>query len=186
MKQMARRYVWWPKINSDIESMVQRCSTCRTVAKAPDQKYQPWPKTEKPWERIHLDYTGLFFGKMWFICVDAHSKYLYVVMQNVGQTTAKETIISALQQIFAIEGLPDTIFTDNGTQFTSQEFQRFCIQHQIKHLTSPVFHPASAPKLNALFKHLKTDSTKIVRKGEISSVQFVWFWLRIVLLLIRV
>ena len=41
MKQMARRYVWWPKINSDIESMVQRCSTCRTVAKAPDQKYQP-------------------------------------------------------------------------------------------------------------------------------------------------
>ena len=75
MKQMARRYVWWPKINSDIESMVQCCSTCRTVAKAPDQKYQPWPKTEKPWERIHLDYAGPFFGKMWFICVDAHSNY---------------------------------------------------------------------------------------------------------------
>ena len=63
-------------------------------------------------------------------------------MQNVGQTTAKETI-SALQQVFAIEGLPDTIVTDNGTQFTSQEFRRFCIQHQIKHLTSSVFHPAS-------------------------------------------
>ena len=47
MKQMARRYVWWPKIYSYIESMVLRCSTCRTVAKAPDQKYRPWPKTEK-------------------------------------------------------------------------------------------------------------------------------------------
>ena len=103
MKQMARRYVWWPKINSDIESMVQRCSTCQTVAKAPDQKYQPWPKTEKPWERIHLDYAGPFFGKMWFICVDAHSEYPYVVMQNIGQATAKETI-STLQQMFAIEG----------------------------------------------------------------------------------
>ena len=102
MKQMTRRYVWWPKINSDIESMVQRCSTCRIVAKVPDQKYQLWPKTEKPWERIHLDYAGPLFGKMWFICVDAHSKYPYVVMQNVGQTTAKETI-SALQQIFAID-----------------------------------------------------------------------------------
>ena len=63
MKQMARRHVWWPKINSDIESMVQRCSACRTVAKAPDQKYRLWPKTEKPWERIHLDYAGPFFGK---------------------------------------------------------------------------------------------------------------------------
>ena len=121
MKQMARRYVWRPKIYSDIESMVQRCSTCRTVAKAPDQKYRPWPKTEKPWERIHLVYAGPFFGKMWFIFVDAYSIYHYVVMQNVGQTTVKETI-SALQQVFAIQGLPDTIVTDNGTQFTSQEF----------------------------------------------------------------
>ena len=34
MKQMAQRYMWWPKINSDIESMVQYCSTCQTVAKA--------------------------------------------------------------------------------------------------------------------------------------------------------
>ena len=63
-------------------------------------------------------------------------------MQNVGQVTAKE-MISALQEIFAIEGLPDTIVTDNGTQFTFQVFQRSCIQHQIKHLTSPVFYPAS-------------------------------------------
>ena len=99
MKQMAQRYVRWPKINSDIESMVQSCSTCRTAAKAPNQKYQAWPKTEKPWERIHLDYAGPFFGKMWFICVDAHFKYPYVVMQNVGQTTAKETI-SALPTNF--------------------------------------------------------------------------------------
>ena len=67
MKQMARRYVWWPKINSDIKSMVQRCSTCRTVAKTPDQKPDQI-------HFIHLDYAGPFFGKMWFICIDAHFK----------------------------------------------------------------------------------------------------------------
>ena len=154
MKQMARRYVWWPKINSDIKSMVQRCSTCRTVAKAPDQKYQLWPKTEKSWERIHLDYAGPFFGKMWFICVDAHSKYPYVIMQNVGQ------------QIFANEGLPDTIVTDNNTQFTSQEFQRFCIQHQIKPLTSPVFHPASNSEAERFVQTFENGLNKNCEEGR--------------------
>ena len=81
-------------------------------------------------------------------------------MQNVGQTTAKETI-SALQQIFAIEGLLDTIVTDNGTQFTSQEFHRFCIQHQIKHLTSPVFHPMSNGEAERFVQTFKNGLKKL-------------------------
>ena len=142
MKQMARRYVWWPNINNDIEKLVQRCVVCRQTAKAAGAKYQPWPKTEKPWERIHLDFAGPFLGTMWLVCVDAHSRYPYAAMLNIGQTNAKATI-DALNHLFAIEGLPDTIVTDNGSQFTSQEFQTFCAQFGVVHLTSPVFHLAS-------------------------------------------
>ena len=62
-------------------------------------------------------------------------------MFNVGQTTSKHTI-DVLQQIFAMEDLPDTIVTDNGPQFVSSEFDNFCVHFNIKHLTSPVFHQA--------------------------------------------
>ncbi|XP_067945058.1 uncharacterized protein [Watersipora subatra] len=39
-------------------------------------------------------------------------------------------------------GLPRTIVTDNGTQFVSNEVDQFCTMHDIKHITSPAFHPA--------------------------------------------
>jgi len=67
---------------------------------------------------------------MWFICIDAFSKYPYVTMLNVEQTTSKHTI-DALQQTVSFEGLPDTITSDNGTQFVSKEFKAFCLRLNI-------------------------------------------------------
>ena len=60
----------------------------------------------------------------------------------------------------------DTIVTDNGTQFTSQEFQRFCIQHQIKHLTSPVFHPASNGEAERFVQTFKKGLNKNCEEGR--------------------
>ena len=79
---------------------------------------------------------------MWLICIDAHSKYPFVVMRNIGQNTSKNTIDS-LQQIFWLKRLPDTIVTDNGSQSVSNEFNAFCDEINIKHLTTPTYHPAS-------------------------------------------
>ena len=108
---------------------------------------------------------------MWLICVDAFSKYPFVVMLNVGQTTTDHTI-DALQQIFAIEGLPDTIVTDNGTQFVSNVFEQFCAKFNIKHLTSPVFHPASNGEAERFVQTFKRGVDKNVkwRKSLVDSV----------------
>lgn len=174
IKQMARRYVWWPKVNDDVEKIVRNCTICRLSAKAPSAEFKPWPKPTKPWERIHLDFAGPFLGKMWLICVDSFSKYPYVVMLNVGQTTADHTI-DALQQIFSMEGLPDTIVTDNGTQFVSNVFNNFCVKFNIKHLTSPVFHPASNGEAERFVQTFKQSVEKNIkgRKSLVNAVRFV-------------
>lgn len=174
MKQMARRYVWWPNISSDIEMLVQRCEQCRQASKAPDATYQPWPQTVKPWERIHLDFAGPFLGKMWLVCVDAHSKFPYVAMLNVGQTTTKSTV-NSLEHIFSIEGLPDTIVTDNGTQFVSHEFENYCAKLNIRHVTSPVFHPASNGEAERFVQTLKKGLSKNVGEGKelVASLRLV-------------
>ena len=34
LKQMARRYVWWPNVDKDVENIVRNCMICRQSAKA--------------------------------------------------------------------------------------------------------------------------------------------------------
>ena len=48
-----------------------------------------------------------------------------------------------LLQTFATHGLPCTLVSDNGTAFTSQEFQTFCKINGIKHIRSAPYHSAS-------------------------------------------
>ena len=166
-KQMARRYVWWPNINGDVKNLVQSCLICPQTAKAPVVEFKSWPKTRKPWERIRLDYAGPFYDKMWLICVDAFSKYPYVTMLNVGQTTSKHTI-DVLERIFVIEGLPDTIVANNGPQFVSSEFDDFCVHFNIKHLTSLVFQPASIGEAERFVQTFKYGLEKNI-KGKSPS-----------------
>ena len=161
MKQLAQRYVQWPNINRDIENLLQICTFCRQVSKAPASNYLPWPDTKCAWERIHVDYAGPFCEKMWLICIDAHFKYPFVVMRNIGQTTPKkENAIDSLQQIFSLEGLPDTLLTDNGSQFVSDKFNAFCIELNIKHLTTLTYHNASNGKAERFVQTFKREVDK--------------------------
>jgi len=48
-----------------------------------------------------------------------------------------------MEDIFARFGIPETLVTDNGTQFISEAFQSFCLSHGIQHLRTPPFHPSS-------------------------------------------
>ena len=78
---------------------------------------------------------------------------------NVGKTTS-ECVISALKSIFAIEGLPVTIVTDGGPQFTSKQFENFCSDFSIFHVQSPSFHPASNGEAERFVQTLKNGLRK--------------------------
>ncbi|XP_062714269.1 uncharacterized protein K02A2.6-like [Aedes albopictus] len=64
-----------PGLDGAIEDYVRRCSHCATAAKAPVKaKPEPWPKTEKPWTRIHIDYAGPVDGNYFLVVVDPFSR----------------------------------------------------------------------------------------------------------------
>ena len=100
----------------------------------------PWSWPARPWQCIHLDFAGPFMGSMFMVVVDAHSKWLEVIPMT---TTTTEKTITELRKLFAAYGLPEQIVTDNGTQFTSEEFQMFMKQNAVKHIHSAPYHPAT-------------------------------------------
>lgn len=138
MKALARSYVWWPGIDSDIESEVADCGACLVNSRSPPvATLHPWENPSGPWIRIHADYAQ-GFGRMFLIVVDAYSKWMEVIPSKLSTS---EVTIQNLRLMFSTHGLPAQIVTDNGTCFTSQEFENFCCENGIQHITSAPYHP---------------------------------------------
>ena len=131
MKSLARAYVWWPKLDQELKQRVRTCNACQQMRPQTPVAMHPWEWPKKPWIRLHIDYAGPINGKMYLVLIDAYSKWLEVKM--VSAATSQNTI-EQLRSTFACHGLPEIIVTDNGTAFTSQEFQDFVKFNGIRHV----------------------------------------------------
>ncbi|KAJ8888605.1 hypothetical protein PR048_008097 [Dryococelus australis] len=121
------------------------CQDCQTVANAPPRSIVcPWSRAERAWERVHLDYTGSFLGQYLFIVIDAYSNLMAAVL------------ITHIRYILADFGKLLVIVTDNGWQFTSDQFTDFFHSNGIRHLYILPWHPSS--------NGLADRTVKIVKK----------------------
>lgn len=99
MKSLMRNYVYWPAMDKDIMEMIKTCRGCALAAKAPPTTFKPWPKTEQPWSRIHIDFAGPIDDYYYLIVVDSYTKWP-VVLRCKRPTTA--VTISFLHELCEI------------------------------------------------------------------------------------
>ena len=84
MKSIARGFVWWPGMDSQLEEKV-KCEQCQFNRHSPAKvPLHPWKWTQRPWGRVHIDYAGPFLGKMFLLVIDAYSKWIEVSVMNVA------------------------------------------------------------------------------------------------------
>ncbi|XP_062505568.1 uncharacterized protein K02A2.6-like [Corticium candelabrum] len=141
MKGLARSYVWWPKMDQEIEQHVKLCIRCQSHATAPAKApLHPWACPEKPWTRLHLDFAGPFMGRQFLVVVDAFTKWPEV--EVLPSITALSTIKS-LQRIFATHGIREMCVSDNRPAIVSKEFKQFMEGNGITHITSAPYHPST-------------------------------------------
>ncbi|XP_054277998.1 uncharacterized protein K02A2.6-like [Macrosteles quadrilineatus] len=140
MKSLARSYVWWPKLDQNIEETVKECKICQSTRNTtPLVPLQHWAWPKHCWQRIHIDFAS-FKGHEFLIVVDSYSKWLEVFHM---QTTTSAKTIEKLRSCFATLGLPSTLVSDGGPQLTSREFNDFLKSNGILHVVTPPYHPAS-------------------------------------------
>uniref|UniRef100_A0A914WIF7 RNA-directed DNA polymerase n=1 Tax=Plectus sambesii TaxID=2011161 RepID=A0A914WIF7_9BILA len=164
MKKLARRHVYWPKIDAAIERTVKECKQCATTAKNPTKTtLQSWPKPEAPWERVHADYAGPMNGRYYLVIVDAGTKWMEIAEST---TMTADITIDNLNRIFSSYGFPKVLVTDNGTQFTSRKFAAFCMRNGIDHVRSPPFHPQSNGQAERFIDTFKRGMAKLRGEGS--------------------
>ena len=135
----ARMSVWWPGISRDIEEFVKRYPVC---VKNSVPKHEPLLSTklpDYPWQRVGTDLFHLN-GHNYILIVDYYSRYPEVIKLN---STTSCSVIKALKSVFSRHGIPETICSDNGPQYSAQEFAEFATAYNFSHVTSSPHFPQS-------------------------------------------
>ncbi|UYV65720.1 hypothetical protein LAZ67_3005233 [Cordylochernes scorpioides] len=169
MKSLARSSVWWPKMDSQIEEFVKECSPCMHHQTAPPAENTPWPRTNQPWLRVHVDHF-YFGGDCYLLVVDANSNWIEVF--PVRGTTSQENI-KPLRECFARYGLPQCLVSDNGPPFNSLEFKEFLRKNNVYHLTSPAYNPSSNGIAEVSVRIIKKSLEKSLEESPNSNMDCI-------------
>lgn len=164
MKAEARKRLWFPGVDAALEQLAGACAVCAALRPAPPHApLAPWPLPAQPFLRIHIDLLGPIHNFMFLIIVDAYSKW--VECYDVSTTYNSKAIIRKLYDMMSRFGIPHTLVSDNGTSFTSTEFNDFCQLNGIKHILSPAYHPASNGQAESFVKIVKKGLKSIILEG---------------------
>ena len=67
---------------------------------------------------------------------------MYIEIKKMNTTTSM-AVIRVLRDMFALHGVCNTLFQDNGPQFSSAEFKSLSTEWKFKHVTSDPTIPSN-------------------------------------------
>ena len=135
----AKTAVWWPGLSHDITDFIKKCPECSRDTIPPKEPLIPTQLPRYPWQKVAIDLFTLK-GLNYIVIADYFPRYPEVIQLR---TTTTQSVVSALKSIFSRHGIPEMVMSDNGPQFSSQEFAEFATRYHFKHITSSPLYPTS-------------------------------------------
>ena len=139
-KRLARESIFWPGMNSKIEELVSNCSTCLHHASANQREpLHPHEIPSRPWQKVGTDLFD-WNGKPHLIVVDYYSRYPEV---SELRNTKARTVVNKTKSIFSRHGIPESVVSANGPQYSSEEYKQFANDYNFIHNTISPRYPQS-------------------------------------------
>ena len=134
-KLRAKGSVFWAGINSDIEDMIAKCSTCQKHRNSNcKETLIPHDIPPHAWHTLGSD-LFTWNKHCYLLLVDYYSKFP-IIRKLTSITSA--AIILQMKGIFDEHGIPEKLVTDGGTQYSSKEFKSFSECYGFTHeMSSP-------------------------------------------------
>lgn len=139
MYETMNRTYWFPEMKEKIKKHVEMCHRC--IAFAPKlEKVEGFvkmiPKGNIPFEIVHVDHKDIFdsrvSGKKHILVVkDGFTKFTKLYPTK---TTKSAEAIACLKQYFVAYSKPRVLISDRGTCFTSEDFNNFVLDYDVKHV----------------------------------------------------
>jgi transposase InsO family protein len=169
--KLFRSGFYWPTAKSDAAELVQRCEACQYLSK---QQHLPvtWPfacwglDMIGPFKKAQGGYTHVL------VAIDKFTKW--IVFKPIASLTSAKAV-EFIQDIIFRFGIPNSIITDLGSNFTSSEFFDLCKQKSIQIKYASVAHPRAngqVERANGMI--LEALRKKVFDKNE----KFAGKWIR--------
>lgn len=146
----ARVSIWWPGLSQQIKDLIERCPKCVKEFTPQREPLMPTKLPDYPWQKVGSD-LFMLKGATYLVLVDYFSRYPEVVKLT---STTSHSVIEALKPIFSRHGVPETMVSDNGPQYASQEFAEFA---QLYDFTSSPYFPQSNGQAERTVQTLKKN-----------------------------
>ena len=138
-RMWAKTSVWWPGLSKELTKTVAQCTVCRKYFTMRREPLMTTPLPDYPWQVVGSDLFWLK-GEQYLLVVDYFSRFPEVVKMS---STVSASIISVLKSLFARYGIPEVFRSDNGPQYSSEEFSRFLKSLGVRHVPSSPYYPQS-------------------------------------------
>ena len=128
---------------SDVKDYVSKCAIC--LAHRTSQPKEPLLQHKiapRPWAKLAAVLCELH-GHTLLVVFYYFSNYIEVA--HLCSTTM-QAVVHELKTMFARFGIPEILVTDNGPQFSSNEFQVFVKSWSFNHVTTSPRYPQSNGK----------------------------------------
>jgi len=159
----------WPKMGAAVAAWARTCIPCQRSKVHRHVHLQPEPIAVpiRRFAHLHVDLVGPLPKSSGF-------SYLFTVVDRttrwpeaipLAATTAADCATALLQGWIQRFGVPDTITSDRGPQFTSSLWSALCTLLSIRHSPTTAYHPQSNGLVERLHRRLK-DSLKARAAGS--------------------
>ena len=121
--------VYWPKLYEDIRKTRDSCGTCNSTAPSHSNMPPVTPDTPSyPFQHISTDYFQLN-NQHFCVIVDRYSGWSHIYNGKGGAPW----LVSNFTKLFQDVGIPETVTSDGGPQYTSEEFSECMRKFDVHH-----------------------------------------------------
>ena len=173
--RIAHECVYWPGMNSNLKEYFQKCELCNSHGqKQQKETLMLLEATDRPFEKIGVDLFELNKCN-YLVTVDYFSNF-WEIDPLTSITTA--AIVRKLKGHFARHGIPLVLVSDNGLQFSSQEFKKFVTEWDVEH---QVINKPTAKRRQLLTQQnvLLAEPSKVNRTPTWLSLNIATYHLKI-------
>ena len=162
-------HFFWPDMSKDISLWCRACPECQSckISRHNRARLVNYPGNDGRLQTIHLDLLSLTPSEGYrYLLTMRDRRTGLICAAPLSDKTAKSVQSAFLHHFIGYYGVPTTVITDNGREFTAGLFQDFCKCLGIQQKFVTAYHPQANGSVERIHRCIRTAFRALPDPGQ--------------------